>query len=339
MLINSAEEILVKNPGPRQASRFLAVAAVVLAGVTTLVACGSAAPKTTAADTKVLKMGFSPLSLDDAPLLATANGLRGAAKASGKFQVAVADPKGDVATQVNQLEQWIQLRTVNAIWVIPISPAAIVPVIKQAQAAKIPMIVDSLPSQANMTTGAPGVSFSSISYTVYGQAVGQLIGKCVSQRLGGTAQIIFLRDSTGQVSGAAADTALLAAVHAAAPGSTIVRTISPTSQLAAQQDTLSALQGAPNSNAALTLNDESALGSLSAFRQAGKDPKKVCIVGGGGGAESLAAVKAGTLYGEVAFDFKTDTQQNITELGTMLGNPTGPGKLLTVPVTVQGPTQ
>jgi len=118
-----------------------------------------------------------------------------------------------------------------------------------------------------------------------------------------------------------------------------VRTISPTSQLAAQQDTLSALQGAPDANAALTLNDESALGALSAFQQAGKDPKKVCVVGGGGGAESLAAIKAGTLYGEVAFDFKTDSQQNITELGTMLANPTGPGKLLTVPVTVQGPAQ
>jgi len=130
---------------------------------------------------------------------------------------------------------------------------------------------------------------------------------------------------------------VLDAVKAASPGSTVVRTVSPTDQLTAQKDTLSALQGAPGANAALTLNDESALGAMSAFMQAGKDPKKVCIVGGGGGAESLAAVKTGTLYGEVAFDYQTDTKQNITELGTMLANPTGPGHQLTVPVTVVGP--
>jgi ribose transport system substrate-binding protein len=319
----------------------------VVTSVVTLAACGSAtatpssSAKATAGPTatagKLLRIGFSPLSLDEAALAATATALQGAAKATGKFQVVVADPKTDVATQVHQLEQWIQLRAVNAIWVIPISPAAIEPVIKQAQAAKIPILIDALPSEVGMTTGAPGVSFSKISFSVYGQALGQLIGKCITQRLSGKAQIIFLKDTIGQVSGAAADAALLGAVHAASPGSAVVRTVGPSSQLAAQQDTLSALQGAPNANAALTSNDESALGALSAFQQAGKNPKNVCVVGGGGGAQSLAAVKAGTLYGEVAFNYQADTQQNIQELGAMLAHPTGPGKQLTVPVTVDGP--
>jgi ABC-type sugar transport system substrate-binding protein len=311
----------------------------------TLAACGSSAPSTSskaasgsaAANGKLLKIGFSPLSLDEAALQATATALQNAAKATGQFQVVVADPKTDVATQVSQLEQWIQLREVNAIWVIPIAPAALEPVIKQAQAAKIPFLIDALPSEVGLTVGAPGVSFSKISYTDYGHALGQMMGKCISQRLNGKAQIISLKDSIGQVSGAAANAAVLDAVHAASPSSTIVRTVSPTDQLTAQKDTLSALQGAPDANAALTLNDESALGAMSAFMQAGKDPTKVCIVGGGGGAESLAAVKAGTLYGEIAFDYQTDTKQNITELGTMLANPTGPGRQLTVPVTVVGP--
>ena len=323
----------------------LAAAAVVIVSVATLAACGSgtpastlkATPGPTATNGKLLRIGFSPLSLDEAPLEAAATAMEAAAKATGKFQVVVADPKTNVTKQVSQLEQWIQLRAVNAIWVIPIAPAAIEPVIRQAQAAKIPILIDALPSEVGMTTGAPGVTFSKISYSAYGQALGQLTGKCISQRLSGKAQIIFLKDSIGQVSGAAADAALLGAVHTAAPGSTIVRTVAPNSQLAAQQDTLSALQGAPNANAALASNDESALGALSAFQQAGKNPKNVCIVGGGGGAQSLAAVKAGTLYGEVAFNFEADTKQNIAELGAMHANPTAPGKLLTVPVTVDGP--
>ena len=284
-----------------------------------------------------MRIGFSPLAMDEAPLKATADALQAAAKASGQFQVVVADPKTNVSTQVSQLEQWIQLRSVNAIWVIPISPASIEPVIKQAQAAKIPILIDALPSEVGMTADAPGVSFSKISFAVYGQALGQLTGKCITQRLGGKAQIIFEKDSIGQVSGAAADTALLGAVHTVSPQSAIVRTVAPNSQLQAEQDTLSALQGAPTANAALASNDESALGALSAFVQAGKSPKNVCIVGGGGGPQSLAAVKAGTLYGEVAFDYATDTRQNIAELEAMNANPTAPGKLLTVPVTVIGP--
>jgi ABC-type sugar transport system substrate-binding protein len=346
MPINSDEEIPVRPSGPEHAARKFVAALGAIATVAALAACGStttasSAAKATAGSTAavagILRIGFSPLSLDEAPLQAAAAGMEAAAKATGKFQVVVADPKTDVTKQVNQLEQWIQLRAVNAIWVIPIAPAAIEPVIKQAQAANIPILIDALPSEVGMTTDAPGVSFSKISFTVYGNALGQLTGKCIGQRLSGKAQIIFLKDSIGQVSGAAADAALLGAVRAAAPGSAVVRTVAPNSQLTAQQDTLSALQGAPNANAALASNDESALGALSAFQQAGKNPKNVCIVGGGGGPQSLAAVKAGTLYGEVAFNFQADTQQNIAELEAMHADPTAPGKLMTVPVTVIGP--
>lgn len=341
----SDEEMPVRPSGPRNAARRFVAAVGAIASAAALAACGSATPssaaKSTAGSTapaaNILRIGFSPLSLDEAPLQATAAAMQAAAKASGKFQVVVADPKTDVSKQVNQLEQWVQLREVNAIWVIPIAPAAIEPVIRQAQAAKIPILIDALPAEVGMAAGAPGVSFSKISYTVYGTALGQLTAKCISQRLSGKAQIIFLKDSIGQVRGAAADAALLGAVHAAAPGSAIVRTVAPNSQLAAQQDTLSALQGVPNANAALASNDESALGALSAFQQAGKNPKNVCIVGGGGGPQSLAAVKAGTLYGEVAFNFQADTEQNIAELTAMHTHPAAPGKLLTVPVTVVGP--
>ena len=91
---------------------------------------------------KPIRLGFSVLSLSIPGLQDTANALKAAGQGAG-MSVTVADPNFDVQTQVQQIEQWIQLKQVDAIWVIPIAPAAIEPVIKQAQAAHIPILVDA----------------------------------------------------------------------------------------------------------------------------------------------------------------------------------------------------
>jgi len=286
---------------------------------------------------KTIRLGFSPLSLDIPALQDTANALKGAGGAAG-ISVTVADPKENVQTQVSQIQQWIQLRRVDAIWVIPVAPPAIVPLIKQAQQAKIPILVDTQPAKVNFTGPQAGVSFASIDYQAYGKTLGDMLVECANKRLGGSAQVIYLTDPGAQTSTAETDKAVAAAIGGL-PNAKIVRTISPGSQIIAQHDTLSALQAVSHANSALGTNDEAVLGATSAFQQAGKDPKKSCIVGGGGGPQSLAAIKAGTIYGGAAFDFKTDTQNNITEILTMVAAPAATGKLMTVPVNIIRPAQ
>src|ERR1700733_7084138 len=73
---------------------------------------------------KPIRLGFSVLSLSIPALQDTANAL----KAAG-ISVTVADPNFDVQTQIQQIEQWIQLKQVDAVWVIPIAAAALAPVI------------------------------------------------------------------------------------------------------------------------------------------------------------------------------------------------------------------
>ena len=55
-----------------------------------------------------------------------------------------------------------------------------------------------------------------------------------------------------------------------------------------------ALQGNPDVTAVFGQNDEGALGTIGAFKAAGKDLP--CITEAGGNEESLAAVEAGEIY-------------------------------------------
>jgi ribose transport system substrate-binding protein len=285
---------------------------------------------------KTLRLGFSVLSLSIPALQDTANGLKAAGKGAG-ISVTVADPNFDVQTQIQQIEQWIQLKQVDAVWVIPIAAASLAPVIKQAQAAHIPILVDAVPSAAGFQGAAPGVSFSSTDYAQFGTNLASLMSKCATQRLGGSApNVIYVTDPTGQTSNADTNTALRAGIAKIADAS-IARQVAADGELQAQQNVASALQADPDANAAVGTNDEAVLGAMQAFQQAGKDPAKSCIIGGGLAAQSQAAIKAGTIYAGVAFDFTQDVKNNIGEILAMEADPTAVGKVMTLPIDVLAP--
>ena len=294
----------------------------------------AAAGKTAAG--KTVRLGFSVLSLSIPALQDTANGLKAAGKGAG-ISVTVADPNFDVQTQIQQIEQWIQLKQVDAVWVIPIAAASLAPVIKQAQAAHIPILIDAVPSAAGFQGAAPGVSFSSTDYAQFGTDLGSLMSKCAGARLGGSApNVIYVTDPTGQTSNAATDKALKTAI-AKIGGASIAREVAADGELAAQQNVASALQADPGANAAVGTNDEAVLGAMQAFQQAGKDPAKSCIIGGGLAAQSRAAIKAGTIYAGVAFDFTQDVKNNIGQILAMAADPTAVGKVMTLPIDVIAP--
>jgi ABC-type sugar transport system substrate-binding protein len=298
------------------------------------VTTGSASPSTAAR--KTIRLGFSVLSLSIPALQDTANALKQAGQGAG-ISVTVADPNFDVQTQIQQIEQWIQLKQVDAIWVIPIAAPAMAPVIKQAQAAHIPILLDAAPAEAGYAGAAPGVSFSSTDYAQFGTDLGAQLSKCTTTRLGGKgASVIYLTDPTGQTSDAATNAALKAAI-AKIPGASIARQVAAPSELAAQQNVSSALQAVPNANAAVGTNDEAVLGAMEAFQAAGKNPAAACVIGGGLAAQSQAAIKAGTIYAGVAFDFEQDVKNNIAEILAMSADPTAPGKVMTLPIDVIAP--
>lgn len=328
----------------RTSHRGLAVAAVLSAAVT-LSACGSSSGSSSTAASgssggsssassgasKHLKIGFSPFTLQVPALKGLADGLTAVAKGQGDT-VITADPKGDPSTQLQQLQQWVQLGQVDAIWVIPASPQAVAPAVKAAQAKGIVVIASGVPSDYGLTKGAPGITFTNVDNVAFGKQLGDSAAKCITERLGGKGQVIFLQSPSGQQSTGAINTNIKAALTAGAAGSKIVNQQAAKDRLGSQQSVSSALQGAPSANTLIATDDESTLGGLAAFQQAGKDPSKICVIGAGGNEEAVAAVKSGKVYSELSFDFQADLMQNLKELHTLGANPKAPGNSLTTPI-------
>jgi ABC-type sugar transport system substrate-binding protein len=270
---------MTTNPTTGRARRALAAGAVLALGIALLTACASTpAPTSTPSSStapahKTIRLGFSPLSLDVPALQDTANALAAAGKGSG-ITVTVADPKFNPQTQITQVMQWIELKQVDAIWIIPVAPPALAPVIAAAKQAHIALLLDTSPQAVGMTGPGVGVSFAGTDYTTFGADLGKLTTECINSRLGGDGKIIYEKDSTGQFGSPATDAALNSALASGSPKAAIVSTISPVGQLPSQQQTAAALQAQPTANTAVGTNDEAVLGALAAFQQAGKDPLK-----------------------------------------------------------------
>ena len=315
--------------------------AVAVAAAATLTACGSSGGSTgdtatgaaSGAAQETLKIGFSPFSLQPPALKGLADGLTAVAKGQGDT-VLTADPKGDPSTQLQQLQQWIQLGQVDAIWVIPVSGQSIAAAITQAQAKGIVVIASGTPADYGLADGAAGITFTNVDNTAFGGKLGDLAAKCVTERLGGSAEVIYLQSPSGQQSTQDINTAVTSALTKGAPNARIVNQQQAKDRLGSQQAVSSALQGAPNANTLIGTDDEATLGGLAAFEQSGKDPKQTCLVGAGGNDEAVQAVKDGKLYGEVAFDFQADLMQNLQQLHKMAGDAKAPGAQLVTPIKV-----
>lgn len=313
------------------------------AGVTVLAlsACSSgAAGGTTAAGTTAagktgpITIGFSPMNQSAPALIGLGKGLQGYAKSLGD-KVVIADPNNDAATQVQQVTAWIQNKQVDAIWLLALNASSMQPVIKQAQANGIAVLGLGVPKDYGYNGPQKGVSFSTIDYDAYGKALGEDVAKCVTSRLAGKGQVVFLQDPAGAVGSDQAAKAFKAALASGAPDAKIVSTVdNKLDRLASQTATQSALQAHPDANVFVGQNDEAALGAVGAIKQAGKKPSQMCVGETGGNDEVLKAVTAGDIYVSVALQFDADLKQNVDKLAAMTKNPSATGEQLTVPQKV-----
>ena len=322
----------------RTVLRPLAAALTLAVGIS-LTACsggGAAAPSesgSAASEDGALRIGFSPFSMQIPAFIGLAEGLTHAAEESGDT-VITADAKGDPSTQLQQIQQWVELDQVDAIWVIPQAADAITSAIEDALAKGIVVVASGVPEDYGMEEGAAGISFSNVDNVAYGTQIGDLTAQCITERLDGKAEIIFLQSPSGAQSTAEINDSIKAAVADGAPDAEFVNEQDAADRLGSAQIVSSALQAAPNANAVIATDDESSLGALDAFKAAGKNPAEFCLVGAGGNEEAVAAVDSGELYAEVAFDFVGDLGQNLGELHTLAADPSAPGQQLTIPIQV-----
>lgn len=312
----------------------------ILLATALLGACGASSSTTETAaagagasdQPKTVTIGYSPPNQSAPLLIGLGHGLQEYSKSQGN-KVLVADPNNNPTTQVQQLNNWIQLGQVQAIWAIPLNTESLKPVFEKARAKGIAVLVTGQPKDYGMAGAAPGLSFSIIDYLAYGTEMGESIGKCANARLGGKANVVFLPNPSGSVGNSDVEKGLMAGLAKVSPGSKVVATAdNKNDRLKSQQATSSAIQANAEVNAVAGGNDESTLGSLGAFKQAGKDPTKSCIVGSGGNDEALGEVKKGNVYAVVAIQFEQDLKQNVDKMTEMVRSPETVGTQLYTPL-------
>jgi ABC-type sugar transport system substrate-binding protein len=203
------------------------------------------------------------------------------------------------------------------------------PTIKAAQAKGVPILVNGQPSEYGYSGPQPGVTFDYIDYKAGGTALGDQLGKCISAKLGGTAQVLFAQSTVGQAGKAEFEAAAIAALKAAAPNATIVQKLIVKDRASGQTDIGNALQGHPKLAAIMSSTDEGSLGAQGAFKAAGKTLK--CNTDFGGNDEVLKDVQSGSIYASVALQFNADLAQSFDTLVKMQADPKANGLVLTVP--------
>ncbi|WP_426592397.1 sugar ABC transporter substrate-binding protein [Cellulomonas sp. McL0617] len=284
-----------------------------------------------AASTLPKTLLFSPIGLQVPAMKGLSEGVTGYGKSQG-WEVVVQDPSLDPTKQAQQVTEVLESGRAGAAWIIAIAPKSMADVLKSAQGKGIPVLINGVPADYGFDGPQAGISFDTIDYAAGGTALGDQLGKCITQKMGGKAQVIYGESAPGTAGKKESDDAFLAALKKAAPGATVVQNWTLSDRAASQTDVGNILQGKPDVNAVAAANDEGALGAIGAFKAAGRDLP--CIAEFGGNDEVLALVKDGTIFASVALQFGDDMTQSFDTLVKMQADPTAEGPILTVPQKV-----
>lgn len=202
------------------------------------------------------------------------------------FKVVVDDPGSDMNRQINTIKTWIQQGVPVIVAVVP-QPAVFESIAREARAAGIKWITygETLENQD-----------ATVGYAQYddGFRLGEYAGQWITETQGGEANVAVLGyevASWGQLRGNGIKDGLMSA----APNARIVAeqdAINPTDGLAV---TRTLLQGNPDINVILGIEDPATEGSYKAWIAAGKDPKdpNAFIGGMDGTPPALELLKAG----------------------------------------------
>ena len=241
-----------------------------------------------ASGASAVTIGVTMDKFDDNFLTSVRNAIDAEAKAKG-VTVQAEDANDDTGKQISQIQNFIAQK-VDAIIVNPVDTSATPKMTELAVAAKIPLVyVNRKPEDKTLPAG---VAFVGSNEKVSGKLEGEELVKC----LGGKGNIVIME---GQLSNNAAldRTADIEEVVKANPAIKVVE------KQTAEWDRNKALDLMNNwitsgdkINGIAANNDEMAVGAILALKQAGIDPKKMCIGGIDATADGLAEVANGNLY-------------------------------------------
>jgi len=196
--------------------------------------------------------------------------------------VEVKDANLDVAKEVSAAEDFIA-QGVDVLIITPVNEEGVVPLLKRARAANMPVVLEGNPVKG-MTTMVAICDYDT------GYDAGVEAGKYAKDHLGGVAKVMNvglpLLSATVLRSNGFMD-----GIHTIIPGATLVHDLDGggNPDRALEVSTAALAQNA-DINIIYGINDSSSLGGLQAWKAAGKSQDNLLVVGTGG--EGLAFINA-----------------------------------------------
>jgi len=205
------------------------------------------------------------------------------------YSLVVVDANRDNAKQQSQVEDFISNK-VDAIVLTPYDSTAIGSAIAEANKANIPVFTADIASTSKLGTVVAHIA----SDNVQG---GMQAAKLVCQAVGKSGTVAIL-DEPEVTSVQDRVRGFKQGLQTYCPGVTVVADVDAGGERAKADSSMSdVLQSNPGIKAVFGINDDSALGAVSAIKAAGLTGK-IAVVGYDATPEAQSAIKAGTMYGD-----------------------------------------
>jgi ABC-type sugar transport system substrate-binding protein len=233
-----------------------------------------------------VRLAYSTASLANVFWQRVTAGVRQEAKKAGA-EVRVVDAQGDARKQLSDIEDLVQQR-VDALLISPYQSDPIVPAVRAANDAKIPVVIVDI--------GVKGGHYAALIISD-NFAGGRLAGEFIAQRIGGKGPVAHISAQPGVENARKRGQGFSQVMKER--GIEIVASQTAYSERAKGMEVMeNMLQAHPDIRAVFCENDEMALGATRALIGAGR--RDVIVVGFDGNPDALAAIRKGELAATVA---------------------------------------
>jgi ABC-type sugar transport system substrate-binding protein len=250
---------------------------------------GGGLPKLEKKDT--YKVGFAQTESNNPWRLAQTASMKDEAKKQG-WQLVYTDAAGDAAKQVADVDSMIAQK-VDAIFLAPREEKPLVPAVKKAKAAGIPVfLIDRNVDQNLAKPGEDYVTFIGSDFIQEGKRAAEWLTK----KTGGKAKIIELEGTTGSSPANDRKKGFHDAIASESGMEVVASQDGDFERNKGRQVAETLLQAHPDATAIFAHNDEMAIGAIAALEAAGKKPgKDVIVVSIDGEKDALQAIIDGKL--------------------------------------------